>query len=257
MSDGKENSAKAVATIEQPSFLNVLAAAAESEKVDAGKLETLLNVQIRVMEKQAEIDFNMAMGELQKELPTITKKGRIQFKDSKGEERNTPFARYEDIDKAIRPSMLKHGFTMSYTTTAAEGGLMMEATLAHVKGHSKKASMRLPLDTSGSKNNLQAAGSTISYGKRYLLGMLLNIITVGEDDDGQGADDLINEKQLKELEDLVATAKADKPKFLKTIKCEKLEDLKAKKFPEAKALLDNKIRANKKKEEDEFNKGAA
>lgn len=244
MSDSKNS---AIVPLEQQSFLTVLNAALESDKVDATKLTTLLDVQLRVMDKQAEIDFNTAMGELQKVLPRITKKGAIEFTDKNNQTRNTPFARYEDIDKAIRPHMLQNGFTMSYTSEFVEGGMVMTGTLAHVKGHTKKSSMRLPLDTSGSKNNLQAAGSTLSYGKRYLLGMLLNIITVGEDDDGQGADDLVSEGQLKELDDLIYMADADLPKFLKTVKLENLEDMKAKNFPQAKALLENKIRANRKK----------
>ena len=41
----------------------------------------------------------------------------------------------------------------------------------------------LPLDTSGSKNGVQAVGSTVSYGKRYAICALLNIST-GDDTDG-------------------------------------------------------------------------
>ncbi|WP_409524602.1 ERF family protein [Pseudomonas sp.] len=44
--------------------------------------------------------------------------------------------------------------------------------------------MLLPLDTSGSKNAVQAVGSSTSYGKRYVMSALLNLTTRGEDDDG-------------------------------------------------------------------------
>ena len=46
--------------------------------------------------------------------------------------------------------------------------------------------MVLPVDTSGSKNGVQAVASSVSYGKRYTAGLLLNITTTGEDDDGNG-----------------------------------------------------------------------
>jgi hypothetical protein len=49
--------------------------------------------------------------------------------------------------------------------------------------------MTLPLDTSGSKNNVQAVGSSTSYGKRYTATLLLNIRTKGEDDDGHAGGD--------------------------------------------------------------------
>jgi len=42
------------------------------------------------------------------------------------------------------------------------------------------------VDTSGSKNGVQAVASSVSYGKRYTAGLLLNITTTGEDDDGNG-----------------------------------------------------------------------
>ena len=44
--------------------------------------------------------------------------------------------------------------------------------------------MKLPADTSGSKNVVQAIGSSVSYGKRYTMQALLNITSGGEDDDG-------------------------------------------------------------------------
>jgi len=47
--------------------------------------------------------------------------------------------------------------------------------------------MTLPLDNSGSKNAVQAVGSSVSYGKRYVMAALLNITTRGEDDDGNAA----------------------------------------------------------------------
>ena len=44
----------------------------------------------------------------------------------------------------------------------------------------------MPVDTTGSKNGVQAVASSVSYGKRYTAGLLLNITTTGEDDDGNG-----------------------------------------------------------------------
>lgn len=58
--------------------------------------------------------------------------------------------------------------------------------LSHRAGHREVTSIVLPVDTSGSKNGVQAVASSVSYGKRYTAGLLLNITTTGEDDDGNG-----------------------------------------------------------------------
>jgi hypothetical protein len=45
--------------------------------------------------------------------------------------------------------------------------------------------MVLQLDTGPGRNQNQAMGSTLSYGKRYTAEMLLNIVREGEDTDGK------------------------------------------------------------------------
>jgi hypothetical protein len=48
--------------------------------------------------------------------------------------------------------------------------------------------MQLPIDSYGSgtgRNELQARGGTLAYGKRYTAEMLLNIVREGDDTDGQ------------------------------------------------------------------------
>ena len=45
--------------------------------------------------------------------------------------------------------------------------------------------MELPVDTTGSKNAVQAVGSSTAYGKRYVMEALLNLTSRGQDDDGK------------------------------------------------------------------------
>jgi hypothetical protein len=56
--------------------------------------------------------------------------------------------------------------------------------LSHKQGYTQETEIILPSDTSGSKNAVQAIGSTISYGRRYVTCALLNIST-GDDNDGK------------------------------------------------------------------------
>ena len=86
--------------------------------------------------------------------------------------------------------------------------------------------MPLPLDTSGAKNNIQGMGSTVSYGKRYLLGMLLNLVSKGQDDDGQGGKaQLLTQEQRDEVEFLIKETKAEPAKVLAWINAPSIAEI--------------------------------
>ena len=76
---------------------------------------------------------------------------------------------------------------MSFRVNTVERGIEVTGVLMHRGGHREETTMLLPADTSGSKNAVQAFGSSTSYGKRYVLCALLNITTRGEDDDGNAS----------------------------------------------------------------------
>lgn len=233
--------------VQEPSnggILAVIERAACNPDVDVSKMQALLEMQERIMNKQAEMAFNQAMARLMPKLPTVAKNGRIEFTDKKGEDRSTPFAKYEDIDAAIRPLMIEDGFSLSFNTEWGQEGTVISGTLSHSEGHSRTASMRLPLDTSGSKNNLQAMGSTISYGKRYLVGMLLNIVTKGEDNDGKNFGAVSNE-QAVEIDLLITSTGADKAKFLLFMGVCDVREIAAKDYKKAMNALKAKETANK------------
>src|SRR5690606_9193784 len=102
-------------------------------------------------------------------------------------------------------------------------------------GHSEETTIFLPADTSGSKNSVQAVGSSTSYGKRYTASALLNITTRGEDDDGRaaGAGETISREQLEELTALLDSVNADKRKFCEYFRIPGLADLPKAKFAAA------------------------
>ncbi len=118
-------------------------------------------------------------------------------------------------------------------------GVIVTGTLRHKAGHSETASIGpLPLDTSGGKNNLQGAGSTFSYGKRYTATMLLNLTFEGEDDDGvKGGTQLIDDESVKRLSDLIMETKSDFNRFLKFMEVDGLPEIEVKDFPKAVNML--------------------
>ena len=68
--------------------------------------------------------------------------------------------------------------------------------------------MVLAVDTSGSKNATQGAGSSASYGKRHTYKAMLNIIEDGEDNDGAGSTVVEKEDWQTKLIDEARTAAA-------------------------------------------------
>lgn len=226
----------------RPSEISTVIAAIErmavNPDVDAEKMLKLLEMQERIMAKQAEMLFNQALGRVQKVLPVVTKHGKIEFTDKNGKQRETPFARYEDIDEVIRPLLLNEGFSISFNSEWNDSALV-SGTLSHIGGHSKTSTLRLPLDTSGSKNNLQAMGSTISYGKRYLVGMLLNIITKDEDNDGKDFDTIALTEAVV-IDELITETKSDKGKFLKYMGVKDVREIQAKDIKKAMNALNTK-----------------
>lgn len=201
--------------------------------VSPENIKAMLDIQERMMTKQAEIDFNSDMAKMQTEMPRV-------IKARKGH--NTNFAAYEDIDKEVRPIMTKYGFSISFTANQVNNMQHIEATLSHEKGHFKTASLTLPSETSGSKNAVQAIGSSLSYGKRYLICMLLNIVTIGEDDDAQSCDAVLNVKQAKEIKDLLQKTGVDVVKFLQWIGADNVEEIKASNYKKAVNQLNAKLK---------------
>ena len=226
--------------------LAIIERAATNPDVDIDKMERLLAMQERIWERQAQQAFTEAKLKMRPELPEISMLGMITIKEKNAPHniiQETPFARFEDIHRAVMPILTQHGFDLSFKNgMAPDGKVRITTILSHVSGHSEETYFDLPHDSSGSKNAVQAVGSSTSYGKRYGVLNILNIRVCGEDDDGVkgGAPDTITQEQNLELGTLADEVGADMPKFLKFLKIEKLSDLPAARFDEAKAALESK-----------------
>lgn len=152
---------------------------ASNKDVDTDKLRALIEMQKDIMAVNATTAFNAAFALMQPKIPTIGEKG----KTDKG-----TYAPREDIVDAVRPILAEHGFTLSFRTEWPEGGkVRVVGILTHEKGHSRESSFEAAADQSGSKNGIQAFGSSVEYGRRYTTTDLLNIVTRKADDDGRKA----------------------------------------------------------------------
>lgn len=143
---------------------------------DVAKLDKLMDLQEREMNRLAKIAFNKDFTSMQSEITTVTKSKQGH---------NYKYATLEDIVDIVRPTLEKHGFAVSFGVNTTSD-IIVTCTLMHKEGHSIETTMQLPADKTGSKNAVQAIGSSVSYAKRYTLSSLLNIAT-RDDDDAQAA----------------------------------------------------------------------
>ena len=175
---------KAIAPVanESAALLAVIERAASNPDMDINKLERIIALREQMLARQAVADFNAALSDMQDELPAVAERGAAKVN---GQVRYT-FALWEDINTAIKPVLKSHGFALSFRTDFTDG-VSVTGVLSHRSGHSEQTTIKLPADASGSKNAVQAVASSVSYGKRYTAGALLNLTSHGEDDDAYAA----------------------------------------------------------------------
>lgn len=172
---------------ESQALMGVIERVASDPNSDIAKLEKMLDMQERVLDRNAAQSFTADMAMMQGEMPRV-------FKLAQGH--NTAYARLEDINDAVRPVLQRFGFAVTFNIDQPDPKMVkVTAILSHREGHKQESALTLPCDTSGSKNAVQAVGSTVSYGKRYTMCALLNIST-GDDTNGFKLGDVQGEKPL-------------------------------------------------------------
>ena len=159
-------------------MMQIISRAAADPACDLDKMERLLSMKERIDKEENSRQFNADMASMQIEMPSIAERGNGH---------NIKYATFEDINDVAKPIMSKYGFAVSFKVVETEKGVRVTGLLLHRSGHREETEMTFPSDTSGSKNAVQALGSSISYAKRYIMCAMLNITTRGEDDNGFAA----------------------------------------------------------------------
>ena len=210
------------AASENTAMVSMFERMASDPNVDVDKLERLMQMRERAIERQAKADFDAAMADLQPELPTIGERGNAAGRYT--------YALWEDINTAIKPVLQKHGFALTFRTDFKDG-ITVTGVLSHRAGHREETSITLPSDSSGSKNAVQAVASSVSYGKRYTAGALLNLTSHGEDDDAYAAVvETITDAQEIQITEMLEATGSDRAKFLKWLKVDSISAIPAKSF---------------------------
>lgn len=170
---------------ESLSMISVIERAAMNPDVDIDKMERLLEMQERILAREAEREFHAAMAACQAEIEPVVK-NRVN------DQTRSRYADLEQIDKVIKPILTKHGFSVTYGQDDCphENHIRIVAVVSHRGGHSIRRHADIPIDNVGMKGTqnktlTHATGSTFSYGRRYLKCLIFDVPLA--DDDGNAA----------------------------------------------------------------------
>ena len=148
---------------------------AVESNADLDKLEKLMDLQERYDAGNARKAFYTAMAQFQQRCPDIKKMKQGH---------NYKYAPLGDIMSQIKDLMASCGLSLRYEQDHS-AGITVTCIVTHKDGHSEKTTMVGDADKTGSKNGIQAVGSTVTYLQRYTTICALGITTADEDIDAR------------------------------------------------------------------------
>jgi len=177
----------AMAIPNSPTPGDVLRLAIE-QRADPNYIRELMVLQREWDADNARKSYVAAMSRFKAEPLKIEKDKRVSFTTAKGKTEYS-HATIGNVVSVINAALGRHGFSHRWDTVQLDGGrITVKCTITHSDGHSESTELTASPDDSGTKNNIQAVASTISYLQRYTLLAATGMATTDqEDDDGAHA----------------------------------------------------------------------
>lgn len=225
---------------ETATLMQVIARAATDPTFDIMKMERLMQMHQQIQAQKALEAFNAAMSAAQAEMGPISA-------DAYNPQTKSKYASYAQLDRALRPIYTRHGFALSFNEgeTDKPAHIRQLCKVSHSAGHVESYKKDMSADGKGAKGGdvmtlTHASGAAQSYAMRYILKGIFNVAVGEEDADGNDEPDTIGPGQVKELEALITSRKADKGLFLKYLKVASLDKILVRSYGAAKAALESK-----------------
>jgi hypothetical protein len=191
-----------------------LFASAIEKGFNGDQLGQLLALQREWKKDQAAEEFARAVTGFQHDMPAITRSRTASVKMKSGGEFQYRYASFDNILKIARPYLDKWGIAVTFDSESLADGRAMKITCnIRVGIHTEARTLTLPV-AGGVMNDAQAAGSALSYGKRYSLCAALNIVVTDEDDDASALD-RITETEAGEMRRIIEKIGKPVSSFLK------------------------------------------
>lgn len=217
---------------ESAAILSVIERMAMNPDIDPERIERFIVLKERIDAANAKKAFDAAIAEAKASIPPVAK-NRKGHNDKR-------YADFAAIAAVVDPIIAPLGLSYRFRTRQDER-IHVTCVLTHSGGHSEETTLAGPADASGSKNAIQAIGSTLTYLQRYTLVQALGL-AASEDDDGAaaGRGDTISDEQLNQLSDLIEEVSADLPKFCAFMRVDALAHIRQSDFKRAVAALEAK-----------------
>ena len=183
---------------------------AVSRGASVDELGKLMDLQERYEKTEARKAFVAALNAFKMNPPVISKNKAVAYGNTKYKH-----ATLDHVSAIVGEALAKVGISHRWETEQRENNLIVvTCILTHAMGHTERVPLQAMPDTSGSKNSIQAVGSTGSYLQRYTLLAATGMATEESDDDGmQGRSKVFPEKEkvalMDEIDMLETTEQAD------------------------------------------------
>lgn len=207
-------------------------------------IERLMDMQERWEDNQARKAFNAAIAAFKKSPPAILKSIEVGFGKTS--------YKHEDLAEllgAVDPALAEHGLWVRFRIGSADNKVTVTCVVGHSDGYSESNStLTAAPDTSGSKNQVQAIGSTVSYLQRYTLKAALGL-AAARDDDGRGGNghkpvvsNVITDEEADEIREVFKQyPKIPVDTFLKKAEAASIADITAVKLYACKTWLKKRV----------------
>jgi hypothetical protein len=143
---------------------------AVAQNADLAKLSQLMDLQERWQRSEAKKAYVEAMNGFKANPPQITKNEVAKFVGKNGELVEWEYSTLDHIHDAVLSELSRHGISHRWIVEQPQPETVrVTCVLTHKFGHSEQTTLEGPVDHSGSKNAIQAIGSSAKYLERYTL----------------------------------------------------------------------------------------
>lgn len=222
-----------------------LIASAVGSGADLDKLAGLLALQKDWEANEARKAYHLAMANFKANPPQIYKDSHVSYTTSKG---TTEYnhATLANVCGMINKAMSPHGLSASWVTKQDGGKVIVTCRITHALGHFEETTLSANPDDTGSKNQIQAIGSTVTYLQRYTLLALTGLATEEQDDDAQTVvTEFVTEAQVATMKEYIAAYGVNEPKFLEYVGTPSLDKIPKDQYQKALTLLKEKEKRGK------------
>jgi hypothetical protein len=220
---------------ESAAILSLIERMATNPEISPERVERFIAMHDGMEAKRAKLAFSNAIAQAKAK---IAETPIIKNATGHNSKRYADFSAYA---KVVDPVLASFGLTYRFRTIQSDKISVTCILTGH--GHEEENTLAGPADSSGSKNAIQAIGSTLTYLQRYTLVQALGL-AASNDDDGQASGKLtagLTDEQRTELLDLIDKTETDVAKFCETFKVEAVAELTGRDFEHAVKSLQIKL----------------